>query len=402
MRMDLLSRAAGASALRRIVGLVLLMGLSVSGLRLLAANRAAPAIKTGASVSVTAVTVKPSDVPVGVATEGHVQALQSVTIRTQVPGQIQTLSFREGQQVAAGQQIAQIDPRPLQAVVDQDQATLDRDAANLANAQLDLARYVSLVGKGLVSAQQVATQRAQVSQLRATIRADQAVLNRDQIQIGYTSVRSPIGGIAGLRFVDAGNVVSPSDPNGLVVVTQIEPIALLFAVPQAELPRLQNAIAGYGLAGIRVEAWTAQNDQLLDVGALAVVNNQVDAASGTVMLKALLPNAHHLLWPGQFVNVRMITQTVHGGLTVPLTAIQQGTKGAFVWRVEHDGKALMQDIATASSQGGQALVTAGLSAGDVVVTDGQYGLVSGRKVQVMPMGSPGLRNTGTGELGISP
>ncbi|NVN10109.1 efflux RND transporter periplasmic adaptor subunit [Nguyenibacter vanlangensis] len=400
--MDLLSRTLCQPALRRTAWLVLLMALSVSGLRLLTTYRPLPVIKTAARVPVAAVRVEPSDVPVGVATEGHIQALQSVTVRTQVPGQIQTLSFHEGQMVTAGQQIAQIDPRPLQAAVDQDQATLDRDAANLANALLDLARYVSLVGKGLVSAQQVATQRAQVTQLRATIRADQAVLDKDRIQLSYTMIVSPITGIAGLRFVDAGNIVSPSDSNGMVVVTQVEPIALLFAVPQAELPRLQSAIARHGLTSIRVEAWTAQNDRRLDVGALAVVNNQVDAASGTVMLKALLPNAGHLLWPGQFVNVRMITQIVHGGLTVPLAAIQQGNEGAFVWRVGPDGKVQMQEIATMSSQDGQALVTTGLSAGDVVVTDGQYGLVPGRKVQVAPAGARGLRNSGTDTLGISP
>lgn len=363
------------------------------------------------TVPVTVAAVAQGDVPIELDALGRVQAFNTITVRTQVAGQIQKLAFEEGQPVQAGQLIAQIDPRPLQATVAQDQAALARDRANLANAEADLRRYIPLATKGLVSTQQVETQRALVAQMNATIDADQAGLDRDQIQLGYTSITAPIAGIAGLRLVDIGNVVSPTDPQGLVVITQVQPIAVLFTVPQADLPEIQTRMTEAGSDGLVVEAWSQDNSRKLGTGQLSIINNLVDPTSGTVTLKGIFPNQQHLLWPGQFVSVRLVLHVQKGGLTVPSAAIQQGPKGAYVWTVAQDGNARQAAVTVEQSVRGQALISSGLTVGEQVVTNGQYGLTPGAHVAVQPSetpqdnsGQPGrpMRNNQNIRLGISP
>jgi multidrug efflux system membrane fusion protein len=363
------------------------------------------------TVPVTISTVAQGDVPIELDALGRVQAFNTVMARTQVPGQIQSIAFQEGQTVQVGQLIAQIDPRPFQATVEQDKANLARDRANLANAQADLNRYIPLAAKGVVSTQQVETQRAVVAQMEAAVNADQAVLDRDQVQLDYTTITAPLEGVAGLRLVDVGNVVNPSDAQGLVSVTQVQPIAVLFTVPQADLPEIQTRLANAGNDGLTVEAWSQDNSRKLDTGHLAVVNNLVDATSGTVTLKGIFPNEHRLLWPGAFASVRLVLDVQRGGLTVPSAAVQQGPQGAFVWTVAQDGTAQPTAITVRQSLHGQVLASSGLSAGEQVVTNGQYGLTQGVHVAVQPSGPPQdsngrpgrpMRNAQTNRLGIAP
>jgi multidrug efflux system membrane fusion protein len=366
---------------------------------------------TPPAISVTTVAVVEGDVPIELDALGRVQAANTVMVRAQVAGQIQKFAFEQGQAVTAGQLLAQIDPRPFQATVAQDQANLARDRANLSNTEADLRRYVPLVGKGLVSTQQVDTQRALVAQLKATIAADEAALDRDQVQLGFTSITAPFAGIAGLRFVDVGNVVSPTDAQGLVAINQVQPIQVLFTLPQADLPKIKARAAAAGKDGLTVEAWSQDNANQLDTGRLSVINNQVDVASGTVTLQGTFPNPHELLWPGAFVNVRLVLDVKHGGLTIPAAAVQYGPQGTYVWTVAEDGTAQPTPITVQQTAHGQVLVSSGLGAGAQVVSNGQYGLVPGAHVAVQTSGAPqvngsapapSMRNTQTNRLGFSP
>lgn len=377
----------------------------IGGSRQRAASDPAPP-----AVPVTTTTVVQGDVPIELDALGRVQAEKTVTVRAQVAGQIQKFGFEQGQPVTVGQLIAQIDPRPFQAVVEQDQAVLARDRANLDNAEADLRRYIPLAGKGLVSTQQVDTQRALVAQLQATIAADQAALDRDRVQLGYTSIISPIAGIAGLRFVDVGNLVSPTDPQGLVVLTQVQPIFVRFTLPQAALPEIQTHVAAAGNGGLAVEAWSQDNTRKLDTGRLSVINNQVDPTSGTVTLQGTFANPEDLLWPGAFVSVRLVLDVKRGGLTIPAMALQHGPQGTYVWTVAADGTAHATPITVQQSAHGRILVSSGLGAGEQVVTDGQYGLAPGAHVAVQKGGAQPdadsmaqvLHNNQTGRLGIMP
>ncbi len=362
-------------------------------------------------IPVTTTTVASADVPIELEALGRVTAFNTVTVRTLVAGPIKSIAFKDGQAVRQGDPLFQIDPRSLQASVDQDKAAVERDRAALANAEADLRRYQPLAGNGVVSTQQVETQRSQVSQLHATVAAGLAALDRDQVQLGYTTITAPITGVLGFRLVDVGNVVSPSDQNGLVVLTQVQPIEVLFALPQANLTNVQAQQAASGGKGLAVQAWTQDGSRQLDQGTLAALSNQVDAASGTISLKALFPNPRQSLWPGASVTVRLVLETQPDGLTIPLTAMDQGPAGPFVWLVAADNTTRPVQIQVRQQIRGQALVSSGLKAGDQVVTDGQYGLTSGAHVAVQqPSSQPAARGTSApplhtnqpGRLGISP
>ena len=300
----------------------------------------------------------------------------------------------------------QIDPRLLQATVDQDKATVARDQASLSNAEADLKRYLPLAGQGIVSAQQVATQRSLTAQLHGTVAADQAALSRDQIQLGYTSIRAPLAGVLGLRQVDVGNTVVANDPRGIVVLNQIQPIDVLFPVPQAALPDVQLHQFAAGPPGLAVEAWTQDGTRELDQGRLTALSNQVDAVSGTITLKGRFPNARRTLWPGASITVRLVLETRHDGLTVPAAALDQGPQGSFVWVVGQDGKVKPTPVQVEQTISGTSLVT-GVGAGQKVVTGGQYGLTTGAAVVVQHArqgtASPApLRSNHAGRLGIVP
>jgi multidrug efflux system membrane fusion protein len=341
----------------------------------------APAIS---EVPVQTSTVSSGDVAIELEALGHVEALNTVTIHPLVSGQIDSINFKDGQSVAKGALLVQLDPRPLQATVDQEQGILQRDKASLNNAEVDLRRYTPLGQKGIVSTQQVESQQARVDQLRATVTADQAALNRDQVQLSYTSITAPIAGVLGLRLVDVGNVVSPSDPQGgLVVLTQIQPITVRFPLPQANLPEIQtNQATAAGTGGLVVEAWSSDGSRKLDQGTLAALSNEVDLSTGTVMLEGMFQNPGHLLWPGSSVLVRLVLETRHNGLTVPIAAIDQGPSGPFVWVVAEDGTVRTSPVKTEQTLAGRVLVSSGLSAGQQVVVNGQYGLTDGTHVAV--------------------
>ena len=356
---------------------------------------------------VLAAQVRSGDVPIELDALGRVSAYNTVTVRAMVGGQIKRIAFADGQVAAAGDTLVQIDPRPFQATVDQDKATVDRDRANLANAESDLRRYGPLLKQGVVSQQQVETQKSQVSQLHATVAADLAALSRDQVQLGFTTVTAPIAGVLGLRLVDVGNVVSPGDPAGLVVLTQVQPVAVLFTVPQSTLSDIRARQAVAGSQGLAVEAWTQDGARKLAEGRLEALSNQVDATSGTLTLKATFPNPDRALWPGASVLARLVLDTQHGGLTVPSAALDQGPQGPFVWLVNGDGMVKAVTVQVRQIARGAVLVSQGLQAGQSVVTDGQYGLSDGAYVTVQQAGAaqadaPPLRRNGANRLGIAP
>lgn len=369
------------------------------------------ATKTNPSPAVPVVTapVASGDVPIELEAIGRVAAFNAVTVRTLVSGQIEAIAFKDGQTVRRGDLLVQIDPRSMEATVDQDRATVDRDQANLANAEADLKRYIPLVRGGLVSVQQVQTQRSLVAQLHGTVAADLAALDRDQVQLGYTTIRAPISGILGLRLVDVGNLVNPSDAAGLVALTQIQPITVLFALPQANLNEVQSRQAATDGTGLAVQAWTEDGSHELDEGRLSALSNQVDATSGTVTLKGVFPNPKQLLWPGASVSVRLVLDIQHDGLTVPTAAIDQGPQGRFVWAIAPDGTVHPTPVTLRQQLKGRALLSSGVKAGEQVVTDGQYGLTSGAHVTIQKSQAANVNSDGTplqtnqpNRLGISP
>jgi multidrug efflux system membrane fusion protein len=268
------------------------------------------------------------------------------------------------------------------------------------------------VGAGIISIQQVQTQRALVAQLQATMAGDVAALDRDRLQLGYTGIRAPFSGLLGLRLVDVGNVVSPSDAAGLVVLTQVQPITVLFALPQGDLVQIQTRRAASSGADLSVQAWSQDGSRQLGAGTLSALSNQVDAASGTVTLKGVFPNPNQILWPGEAVSVRLVLDVQHDGLTVPSEAIDQGPGGPFIWVIDPGGIARPMPVTLRQQLYGRALVSAGLLAGQQVVTNGQYGLVPGAHVavqtpQARPLAAavdnqPPLHTNNPNRLGISP
>ena len=398
MRRNLLLAALGVVA--GLSGSLLVLGTDVFG----SASTAEP-VPVVSPAPVAEATVTKQDVPIELDGLGRVQAFNTVTVRTQVEGQIQRIAYDQGQTVQKGDLLVTIDPRIYQAKLEQDQATLARDQAHLANASANLARYKPLEHSGFATDQQVDTQQAMIDQLQASIKGDQAVIDQDQVELGYTQITAPIGGVTGFRLVDEGNVVHPTDANGLVTIAQIQPIAVLFTLPQAALPDIQRQMASAGAAGLTVEAWSQDGATRLDTGRLETFDNSVDAASGTITLRADFPNPQKLLWPGEFVQARLVLKVQQDGLTVPAAVVQRGPDGVFAWVVRPDATVVPQPIQVAQTVRGTALVTSGLTVGETVVSDGQYGLRPGDKVSVRSPAdttdSP-LMNAQTDTLGIQP
>lgn len=330
-----------------------------------------------AAVPVVASTVGGKDVPIYLRGIGTVLAYNTDVVRSQIQGQLVKITFKEGQTVKAGDLLAEIDPRPYQAQIEQLTANRERDAAHLTNAQANLSRYAQLGDKGYATPQLVDTQRAQVAQLQAAVQADQAQIDQANIQLGYTRLTSAIPGITGIRQVDVGNVIHPADPNGLVVVTQIEPISVLFTLPQTDLPAIQDQIVK---GPMKVIAYSQDNRMKLDEGTLLLVDNEIAGATGTIQLKAEFPNRQHRLWPGQLVNARLLLETRKNAITVAGSAVQQGQNGTYVYVVKPDQTAELRAVHVAQISDGKALVDQGLTAGEVVVVDGQYRLTDGSRV----------------------
>jgi membrane fusion protein, multidrug efflux system len=331
-----------------------------------------------AAIPVVAATVTTGDVPIYLRGVGTVSAYNTDVVRSQIQGQITQIAFVEGQTVKAGDLLAQIDPRPYQAQIEQLTANLDRDKAQLKNAQANLSRTTQLGDKGYATQQLVENQQAQTAELESTVKADQAQIDQANIQLGYTRLTSPIPGITGVRRIDVGNVIHPTDTNGLVVVTQVEPISLLFTLPEAELPQIQQQMAK---STLKVIAYSQDGKIKLDEGRLLLVDNEIAQTTGTIQLKAEFPNAAHRLWPGLLVNAALLIDTRKEGLTIAASAVQQGPNGPYVYGVQPDGTAKLRPVKVAQIDHGRALIDAGLEANETVVIDGQYRLQDGSHVQ---------------------
>lgn len=332
------------------------------------------------SVPVVAEAVKSGNVPIYLRGIGTVQAYNTDTIRTQVTGQITKIAFNEGQTVHAGDLLVQIDPRPYQAQVDQAIAARDRDQAQLANAQQVMQRSLPLLPKGFVPVETVETQKNQVAQFAATVKSDEAMIENARVQLSYTQITSPINGVTGIRLIDVGNIAQPSDPNGIVVVTQLQPISVLFTLPETDLPTIQQAMAK---GPMTVLAYSEDNKTELDKGTLGVLDNQIVQTSGSVKLKANFPNLQNRLWPGELVNVRLLTETRPNALTVPATAVQQGQQGSYVYVIKPDGTVELRVVKVAQTGVRRAIIDSGLQANEQVVIGGQSRLQPGSPVKVL-------------------
>jgi membrane fusion protein, multidrug efflux system len=334
------------------------------------------------AVPIVAGVVAQHDVPIYLTGVGTVIAYNTDIVRAQIQGQIISINFTEGQAVHTGDLLAQIDPRPYQALIDQYVGNLERDQAQLTNAQDNLTRYTQLGDKGWATPQLVETQKAQVGQLQAAVKADQALIDFEKVQLSYTRLTSPIDGTVGIRQIDVGNIISPSNTNGLVVVTQLDPISLIFTLPETSLPQIQQQ-QQKAKTPLAVLAYSQDDTIRLDQGVLGLVNNEILQTTGSIQLKANFPNKARRLWPGELVNARLLLDTRHDGLTVPAAVVQQGPQGAYAYVVNPDGAAAIRPIKVAQISDGQALIDSGLNANEQVVVDGQYKLQPGTHVTVL-------------------
>lgn len=347
------------------------------------ARSAKPPPAAAAPVQASTTLVQRQDVPIVLSGVGAVAPLATVTVRSRIDGQLERVGFAEGQDVKAGQLLAQLDARALKAALEQTLAQKARDQALLGNARLDLQRYTTLSAQDAATPQQLATQKSLVAQLEAAVQLDQAQIDAARVQLSYTTITAPISGRVGARLVDAGNIVHAADPGGLVVINQIDPITVVFTLPDTDFQAVNRALHG-SRTPLAVQVSERNAAQPLARGSLTLLNNQIDPASGTVQLKARFDNPRHTLWPGQYVDARLILGLRHGALTVPAAAVQRGPEGTYVYAVDADGTARVQAVAVAQIQDGVAVIDQGLAAGQRVVVDGQYKLRPGLKVVEAP------------------
>lgn len=333
-------------------------------------------------VPVVADVVRQHDVPIYLTGVGTVIAYNTVVVRSQIQGPLISINFTEGQAVKKGDLLAVIDPRPYQAQLDQVTATVARDQAQLVNAQANLKRYTELGNKGWATPQLVETQQAQVKQLESAIKADEALIDAAKVQLSYTRLTAPIDGIVGIRQIDIGNVIHPTDANGLVVATQQEPISLIFTLPETVLPKIQQQQEKTE-SPLKVIAYSQDSTMKLAEGDLGLVNNEILQTTGSIQLKANFSNKEHRLWPGQLVNARLLVDTRKNGLTVSASVVQQGANGPYAYVIKPDRSVEIRPIKVAQISEGQALIDSGLEANEQVVTDGQYKLKPGVQVAVL-------------------
>jgi multidrug efflux system membrane fusion protein len=333
-------------------------------------------------VPVVAGVVAQHDVPMYLTGVGTVIAYNTDVVRAQIQGQIISINFTEGQRVHPGDLLAQIDPRPYQALIDQYTANLERDQAQLVNALANQKRYTQLGAKGWATPQLVETQNAQVGQLQAAIKADQALIDAAKVQLSFTRLTSPIDGVVGIRQIDVGNIISPSTANGLSVVTQLDPISLIFTLPETDLPKIQQQQLKTK-SPLSVIAYNQDNTIELGQGQLGLVNNEILQTTGSIQLKANFPNKQNRLWPGELINARLLLDTRHNGLTVSAAAVQQGPNGAYTYVINPDDTVSIRQIKVAQVSDGQALIDSGLNANERVVVDGQYKLQPGVHVAIL-------------------
>jgi membrane fusion protein, multidrug efflux system len=350
------------------------------------AQRDQAAQAAGRVVPVVSAPVQRRDVPIYLDGLGNVTAFKTVTVRSQVDGRLERVLFTEGQPVKAGELLARIDPRPFQNQLLQAQGALARDRAQLEAAKVNLERYRQLAAKKLIAAQQADDQAALVGQYEGAVQMDRASIETARLNLDYASIKSPIDGVSGVRIVDPGNLVRASDANGLVVITQLDPITVLFSLPQDELPRVMQELQRGALS---VEAWSRDGAQKLATGQLALVDNQINAATATLRLKAVFPNPQRLLWPNQFVKARLLLTIRKDALVVSPTVPQRGPEGTFAYVIQPDQTVQPRNIEVEHTEGDLVIVGKGLAEGEEVVVDGQNQLRAGSKVMPRHAGQPG-------------
>ena len=381
------ARVAGGARQRIVsifITLLILGGLGYIGWMAMQPKPAAAPFGRGAgrpdaAVPVLAATPRVQDVPVYLDGVGSVKALNTVTVRAQVDGKLTSINFKEGQDVKAGDVLAEIDPVLYKALFDQAVAKKAQDEATLANARIDLTRYQQLAASNAGSKQQADTQKAAVAQQEALLRSDQAAIDNAQATLGYTKVVAPLSGRVGLRQVDNGNLVKASDATGIVIITQLQPIAVQFSLPQQQIVRV-NAAASQG--ELLVDVFGNDGVTVVDTGTLAGIDNQVDVTTGTVKLKAVFPNAKFQLWPGQFVNVRLKVETLSQAVVVPTSAVQRGPAGSFSYVIGEGDVVSARPVTVTQQNETDAVIAKGLSPTDRVVTTGFANLADGSKVSI--------------------
>jgi multidrug efflux system membrane fusion protein len=392
------------------IGLVLFLIFGTAGLLIYRkshpgapeAKNAMPGGRGGAPtgpVPVVAGTVAKKDVPIYLDGLGTVQAFNTVTVRRRVDGQLQKVAFEEGADVKAGDLLAQIDPAPFQTQVSQAEGKKAQDEALLTNARLELKRDEALLKDKILSQDVYDTQKALVQQYEAAVQSDQAAIDSAKVQLAYTTISAPIDGRAGIRTVDQGNIVRSSDSNGLVVLTQLKPISVVFTLPEQNLRLIQKNRTTNGMAVVAVDR---DNKTELDHGTLTVIDNQIDSGTGTIRLKATFPNANLHLWPGQFVNARLLLTTRKGAPIVPASVIQRGPEGAYAFVIKEDQSVEMRPVKVGQLEQEQALIEEGLQPGEKVVVDGQYKLQRGSKVKITGEGTGARGEKKTGPTGKPP
>jgi len=348
-------------------------------------------------VPVVAVEAKKAGFNVFISGLGTVTPINTITVRTRVDGELMEVLYREGQIVSSGQLLARIDPRPFEVQLTQAEGQMARDVAQLKNAQLDLERFQVLWEQDSVAKQQLDTQEALVRQLEGAIKTDQGQIDSAKLQLVYCKITAPISGRVGLRLVDPGNIVHATDTNGLVVITQLQPITVIFPIPEDSLPQvLARLKTGEPLL---VEAYDREMRQRLAVGSLLTLDNQIDPTTGTVRLKAIFSNERNELFPNQFVNARLLVEVRRDATVVPSPAIQRGPQGTFVYAVKADRTATVRMVTVSEVQGGEASIKSGLSPGELVVVDGQDRLREGARVDLRPQSSGTTENAGTQQKG---
>jgi multidrug efflux system membrane fusion protein len=347
-------------------------------------------------VPVIAGTVMKKDMPIYLEGVATVQAFNTVTVRARVDGQIEKVAFVEGQDVKKGDLLAQIDPAPFQTALAQAIAKKGQDEAQLANARVDLKRYADLLANEGVTQQQYDTQKALVNQLEATVKADEAAIESAKVQLDYTTIVSPLDGRTGIRQVDQGNIVHANDSNGLVVITQLKPISVVFTLPAQTLNRIRTESAGDDLTVLAIDS---DGTNVVAHGTLAVIDNQIDTTTGTIKLKATFPNNDLRLWPGQFLNARLLLTVRKDSAVVPASVIQRGPEGAFAFVIGDDQTVGVRPVKVALIEQGEAVVEDGLRPGERVVVDGQYKLQKGSRVKMADGAGAGEKPAEKGKRG---
>jgi multidrug efflux system membrane fusion protein len=376
--------------------LILLVALAIVVYRMSAPSQPASAGQHGSPggggpVSVGTVTVEKKDVPFYLSGLGSVTAFNTVTVHTRVDGQIMKVDFKEGQFVNTGDTLIEIDPRPFEVALDQAEGQLAKDIASQNDAKVDLGRYQTLWQEGVIARQQLDSQQATVGQFDGTIKSDEAQIANQKLQITYSHITAPISGRVGLRLVDSGNIVHATDTSGMLVITQVQPIAVLFTLPE---DNLQQVVSEMRNRQLPVEAYSRDDNTKLAEGTLQTIDNQIDQATGTIKLKAQFDNHDLSLWPNQFVNIRLFLEVRKGAIVIPSAAVQKGAQETYVYVIK-DGAASYRPIQVDFSEGNDSIIRQGLQAGEQIVVDGEDKLQDGTKVVVhaTPAGAVGAPST---------